>query len=53
MLPVPADRARSGSRVPFLVAAGFSTIAWVLVLLRLPESRPKDRQEVRVVSRRG
>jgi MFS transporter, DHA1 family, tetracycline resistance protein len=43
-------------RVPFLVAAGFSTIAWVLVLLRLPESLPKDpkaRQEVRVLSRRG
>jgi MFS transporter, DHA1 family, tetracycline resistance protein len=43
-------------RVPFLVAAGFSTVAWVLVLLRLPESLPKDpeaRQEVRVVSRRG
>ncbi len=43
-------------RVPFLVAAGFSTIAWVLVLLRLPESLPKDaraRQGARVVSRRG
>src|SRR4029077_12589982 len=25
-------------RVPFLVAAGFSTIAWILVLTRLPES---------------
>jgi MFS transporter, DHA1 family, tetracycline resistance protein len=43
-------------RVPFLVAAGFSTVAWVLVLLRLPESLPKGsepREEVRVVSRRG
>jgi MFS transporter, DHA1 family, tetracycline resistance protein len=52
-LPVPADWRL---RVPFLVASGFSTIAWVLVLLRLPESLPKDptaRQEVRVVSRRG
>ena len=26
-------------RLPFLVAAGFSTLAWVLVLIRLPESR--------------
>ena len=43
-------------RVPFLVAAGFSTVAWVLVLLRLPESLPADaraRQAARVVSRRG
>jgi DHA1 family tetracycline resistance protein-like MFS transporter len=43
-------------RVPFLVAAGFSTIAWVLVWLRLPESLPKDstvRQEARVISVRG
>lgn len=27
-------------RLPFLVAAGFSTIAWMLVLLKLPESLP-------------
>ena len=43
-------------RVPFLVAAGFSTIAWVLVLLRLPESLPKDptaRQSARVVAAGG
>lgn len=43
-------------RVPFLVAAGFSTLAWILVLLRLPESLPKDastRQAARVVGRRG
>src|SRR5271168_5408080 len=26
-------------RLPFLVAAGFSTLAWVLVLFRLPEPR--------------
>src|SRR5580693_2462523 len=26
-------------RLPFLVAAGFSTVAWILVLTRLPESR--------------
>ena len=43
-------------RVPFLAAAGFSTLAWVLVLLRLPESLPGDpkaRQGARVVTRRG
>ena len=43
-------------RLPFLVAAGFSTLAWVLVVLRLPESLPADvrnRQAARVVSRRG
>jgi MFS transporter, DHA1 family, tetracycline resistance protein len=43
-------------RVPFLVAAGFSTIAWVLVLTWLPESLPADsaaRQSARVVSWRG
>ncbi len=38
-------------RVPFLVAAGFSTIAWLLVLFRLPESRPVA--EARVLSWRG
>jgi MFS transporter, DHA1 family, tetracycline resistance protein len=43
-------------RLPFLVAAGFSTIAWVLVLTRLPESLPRDatsRRAARVVSWRG
>ena len=43
-------------RLPFLVAAGFSTIAWVLVLTRLPESRPRGepaREAARVVSWRG
>jgi DHA1 family tetracycline resistance protein-like MFS transporter len=43
-------------RVPFLVAAGFSTIAWVLVLTRLPESLPAEgqgRQSARVLSWRG
>jgi DHA1 family tetracycline resistance protein-like MFS transporter len=43
-------------RLPFLVAAGFSTIAWVLVLTRLPESLPRDagpRPPARVVSWRG
>ncbi len=52
-LPVPPEWRL---RVPFLVAAGFSTLAWVLVLLRLPESLPRDvrdRQAARVVSRRG
>lgn len=36
-LPVPTEWR---TRIPFLVAAGFSTLAWVLVLLFLPESRP-------------
>ncbi len=52
-LPVPAGWRL---RVPFLVAAGFSTLAWVLVLLRLPESLPSDaraRRSARVASRRG
>jgi DHA1 family tetracycline resistance protein-like MFS transporter len=43
-------------RLPFLVAAAFSTIAWLLVLTRLPESSPRDataRQAARVVSWRG
>jgi DHA1 family tetracycline resistance protein-like MFS transporter len=43
-------------RLPFLVAAGFSTLAWLLVLTRLPESRPPDglaRSSARVLSRRG
>jgi DHA1 family tetracycline resistance protein-like MFS transporter len=43
-------------RLPFLVAAGFSTLAWILVLTRLPESLPRDavaRQSARVVSWRG
>ena len=38
------------------MAAGFSTLAWVLVLTRLPESRPEGsraREAVRVVSWRG
>jgi DHA1 family tetracycline resistance protein-like MFS transporter len=43
-------------RTPFLVAAAFSTAAWILVLTRLPESRltePSPRQSARVVSWRG
>jgi len=43
-------------RVPFLVAAGFSTLAWVLVLIRLPESRRRENRALetaRVVSWRG
>jgi DHA1 family tetracycline resistance protein-like MFS transporter len=42
-------------RLPFLVAAGFSTIAWLLVLVRLPESHPVEgrRSSARVVSRQG
>jgi len=43
-------------RTPFLVAALFSTAAWVLVLTRLPESRRAEgssREVARVVSWRG
>ena len=52
-LPIAADWRL---RLPFLVAAGFSTVAWVLVLTRLPESRPagiKPPETARVVSWRG
>jgi DHA1 family tetracycline resistance protein-like MFS transporter len=52
-IPAPAGWSL---RVPFLVAAGFSTLAWILVLTRLPESLPKDagaRQAARVMSWRG
>jgi MFS transporter, DHA1 family, tetracycline resistance protein len=43
-------------RLPFLVAAGFSTLAWILVLLRLPEPSALGRQrreQARVLSWRG
>ncbi len=43
-------------RIPFLVAAGFSTLAWLLVWFYLPESLPKGsaaREGARVVSWRG
>jgi DHA1 family tetracycline resistance protein-like MFS transporter len=43
-------------RLPFLVAAGFSTLAWILVVWKLPESIPAGsapRQAARVLSRRG
>jgi DHA1 family tetracycline resistance protein-like MFS transporter len=43
-------------RTPFLVAAGFSTVAWILVLTRLPESLPAGkgpREAARVVSWHG
>jgi DHA1 family tetracycline resistance protein-like MFS transporter len=43
-------------RIPFLVAAGFSTLAWVLVLFWLPESLPagtQAREAARVLSWRG
>jgi len=52
-LPIAADWRL---RLPFLVAAGFSTLAWVLVLTRLPESRTaasRPRETARVVSWRG
>ena len=43
-------------RLPFLAAAGFSTLAWILVLSRLPESRPvgaRNRESARVLSWQG
>ena len=43
-------------RLPFLVAAAFSTLAWVLVLFRLPESRAQEdraREPARTLSWRG
>lgn len=41
-------------RIPFLAAAGFSTIAWLLVLAFLPESNdPSNRQAARTLSWRG
>ena len=43
-------------RLPFLVAAAFSTTAWILVLARLPESLPRDqrlRHRAQTLSRRG
>lgn len=52
-LPIPIAWRLS---LPFLVAAGFSTLAWFAVLFRLPESIRKDdqsREAARVLSRRG
>ncbi|MHB1561048.1 MAG: MFS transporter [Isosphaeraceae bacterium] len=52
-LPVPDDLRL---RLPFLVAAGFSTAAWILVITRLPESRRRDDDAItpaRVLSWRG
>jgi DHA1 family tetracycline resistance protein-like MFS transporter len=41
-------------RSPFLVAAVLSSLAWILVLLRLPESSsPETRKHARVLSWRG
>jgi DHA1 family tetracycline resistance protein-like MFS transporter len=55
LLALPVDPAWR-LRLPFLVAAGFSTLAWFLVWIRLPESLPADsaaRQAARVLSWRG
>lgn len=53
MLALPVDPAWR-LRLPFLVAAGLSTAAWILVLTRLPESAdPAHRQEARVIQWRG
>lgn len=52
-LPVSADWAL---RVPFLAAAGFSVLALLLVVARLPESIPAGsapRQQARVLTRQG
>lgn len=53
LLPVAEDLRL---RLPFLVAAVFSTIAWILVIRALPESLPRDRTSrhvARTVSWRG
>ncbi len=53
LLPLPAAW---HLRLPFLVAAGFSTLAWILVLRFLPESLPADseaRQAARSLSLEG
>jgi MFS transporter, DHA1 family, tetracycline resistance protein len=55
MVSMPIDEAWR-LRLPFLVAAGFSTIAWILVLKRLPESLPHGTpapEAARVLTRRG
>lgn len=55
LLSLPVDEAWR-LRVPFLVAAGFSMVAWVLVLTNLPESRPagqRPKERARVLSWRG
>lgn len=55
LLELPVDPAWK-LKIPFLVAAIFSTVAWILVLRKLPESLPRDadaRQAARVISRRG
>ncbi len=55
LLALPIDPAWR-LKVPFLVAALFSTIAWILVLLHLPESLSQGstpRERARVVSWRG
>ena len=50
-LPLPGDWPL---RLPFLIAGGFSTLAWILVILRLPESSsPENRETARVLSWRG
>ena len=53
LLPLPAAW---HLRLPFLVAAGFSTLAWILVLRFLPESLPAEseaRQAARSLSLEG
>lgn len=54
LVKLPVDPAWQ-LRIPFLAAAGFSTVAWVLVLTSLPESRKAEqpREHARVLSWRG
>jgi MFS transporter, DHA1 family, tetracycline resistance protein len=55
LLELPLER-EWRLRLPFLVAAAFSTLAWLLVLFRLPESRRREdrlREPARTLSRRG
>jgi DHA1 family tetracycline resistance protein-like MFS transporter len=55
LLWIPLPREWS-LRLPFLVAAVFSTLAWLMVLFRLPESRPQPsgtRVAARTISWRG
>ena len=49
-LPVPAEWRL---RLPFLIGAGFSTLALILVITKLPESRAGRREASRVVTWHG
>lgn len=55
LLAVVPEESNWRLRLPFLVAAGFSTLAWILVWWKLPESLPPGgaREQARVLSWRG